>query len=142
MKSIALAITAGLLSVALSAPSYALVAPGNVLCAAPHKPLKVRVSFDAAFENGVIITDSATGRVAMTFNNFYGRGAGREWRSGAGTWVSRPGRCYTVRAQHKTGPANPSLPWVESQYQRDGNKLGFEDGADNDYNDAVVRILR
>lgn len=140
MKSPYVPVLLGLLALSTATPAHALVVANNVICAT-QRPVKIQVSFNAAFENAIILTDNSTGRVAMTFNNFYGRGAGNEWWAGAGTWVSRPGRCYSVRAQHKAGTANPNLPWLPSAVMRTGNKIGFEDGEDGDYNDAVVRII-
>lgn len=134
-------LTIAILTIGYTAPSYALQVPQNVVCSNQGKSLIFNVSFDADFENGIIITNTRTGKVAMTFNNQVGRGAGSEWRLGAGTWQSPPG-CYRIKAMHKNGPANPNLPWVNSKLRRTVYTFGFEDGIDNDFNDAVVVIQR
>ena len=136
-----LLITTVVLYISCTTPSHALRVPADLVCSATGKPMLFKVSFDADFENGVTITDPNTGKAVMTFNNQYGHGAGGEWRSGAGIWKSPPG-CFKIKAAHKNGPANPNLPWVPSQLRRSGYTFGFEDGTDNDFNDAVVSIRR
>lgn len=129
----------------LASPTFAVHGKGNVFCAEPGSRLSFEVEFDADYENAVVIYQIVNNRpqAVMSFNNYFGKGAGQEWMSGAGSWVAvgRGGECYRIKGQHKNGTANPSLPWVISRSQRmDEDLLGFEDGGDQDFNDVTVTV--
>ena len=104
--------------------------------------LAVKVDFSAQAEMGVRITRE-DGTFVTSFNNYFGRGAGDEWKSGAKriTVKMRKTKCLYVSVHHKPGGANPGTDWVPSQGKRlPGNVLGFEDGSDSDFDDAVVIV--
>jgi len=121
-----------------------IVGAGVVVCAGPGEQVSLRVSFAASFENAVVVAAEPSGRSIIGFNNFFGRGAGGEWRRGAGDWQTPPlseRRCFRIDGLHKAGVANPGLPWVQSACRVGGLRIGFEDGEDMDYQDARVDVL-
>ncbi len=138
-------IRAGLAGIALAGMA-AFASADVTVCVEPGEALALRVQFEASFENAVVVSGRAGQRVA-SFNNFFGRGAGGEWESGANTWqsprlVARD--CFRISGLHKAGAADPALPWLPSACRVTGRFIGFEDGGtgnDRDYNDARVEIL-
>lgn len=121
-----------------------LASAGVIVCAGPGETLSLRVSFNASFENAIAVSATDGRRRIMGFNNFFGRGAGGEWKRGAGDWQTpqlSERRCFRIDGVHKAGTTNPALPWVASACRVSGQTIGFEDGTDMDYNDARVEIL-
>lgn len=123
-----------------------LRAAGFNVCAKAGERLRLSVTFNATFENAVRITEIPTGTEVMSFDNYFGRGAGGEWRMGAGQWTTAKQEknvCYRMEGFNKPGPPNPRLGWRGSALKQIGeNVYGFDDQVDRDYNDAVVRITR
>lgn len=116
------------------------------VCGEAGKILRFTVAFNAYHENAVTITDLSAKQDVATFNNYFGRGAGSEWRMGAGAWATpmlKRRTCYAVKALNKSSPPNAARPWRESAVrQLESNRWGFDDGVDSDYNDAVVSVAR
>jgi hypothetical protein len=133
------------LAIFVGVPALARGASFTV-CGEAGERIGFEVRFNSTFENAVAITDLQARQDVMTFNNHFGRGAGAEWRMGAGTWFTPQltGRtCYAVRGSNKAGPANPALPWRGSAAKALApNRWGFEDGGDADFNDVVVTVRR
>ncbi|MCG8562945.1 MAG: DUF4114 domain-containing protein [Hyphomicrobiales bacterium] len=112
------------------------------VCAPPGAQLVFDVAFSALHENAVIIRQQR-GRTLRRFNNYFGRGAGREWHQGAGTWTSpRSDRrqCYEIVGRNKKGRPSARLPWTPSRHRVRRNIVGFEDAGDNDFNDVRVSV--
>lgn len=105
--------------------------------------LQFNVTFNADFEQGLILLDKANNKRLRLFNNFAGQGAGGEWHQGAGSWsyTVKDSLCIELQALHKTGGPDGNKPWVKSNVSALGSgRLGFDDGVDADYNDIRVKI--
>jgi len=116
---------------------------GKTYCARGGTRLTFNARFSAHYENAIQIIDKRTRRVLHSYNNYFRRGAGPEWRQGAGRWsyVARGNsQCFVVEGLHKNSPPSGNNPWIRSRFRSSGNKIGFEDASDNDYNDASLRI--
>lgn len=122
--------------------TQALVAPTNMVCSADKTPIRFNVSFNALYENAIIIKHAKTRKNMMTFNNYYQRGAGDSWKSGAGSWVAEQGGCYIIMGYHKKGKPDASKPFQQSKIRREGSRIGFEDASDNDFQDALVEFIQ
>jgi|AGTN01.3.fsa_nt_gi hypothetical protein len=78
----------------------------------------VVVSNSVATEVGVVITNvgnsltNSSGTVVVAANNFYGKGAGSEWKSGMGQFTLAGGNCFNVATMNKTTPPNVSGGWI------------------------------
>ncbi len=68
----------------------------------------VVISDTVANEVGVVITNvgnsliNTSGSVVVAANNFYGKGAGSEWKSAMGQFTLPGGNCYNVASMNKT----------------------------------------
>ncbi|MBK1836909.1 hypothetical protein JHL17_05740 [Azospirillum sp. YIM B02556] len=68
----------------------------------------VVISDTVATEVGVVITNvgngltNTSGSVVVAANNFYGKGAGSEWRSAMGQFSLAGGNCYNIASMNKT----------------------------------------
>lgn len=113
------------------------------VCVESGESLALRVAFDTTSENAVRVFDSA-GKRLVGFDNYFSRGAAREWTRGAGDWRSapQPGRaCFRIDGQHKAGPPNAAWPWSASACRVTRGRIGFEAGDDDDYDDARVEVI-
>lgn len=123
-----------LATLTLGSTAYALPPPPNNVC---HSgPIQFDVTFNGEYENAVII--SQKGKTMMSFNNYYGKGAAGHWMSGAGSWITPAGGCYYVTGLHKVGTHNPNKKIFTSSVRVDGNRIGFEDASDKDFQDALI----
>ncbi len=114
-----------------------------MVCAPAGVQLTFTVAFSASWENGLYIRRTDSNAVVHTFNNYFGNGAGGEWNQGAGSWTTPIGnadRCYRLVGMHKNSGADPGQPWRNSEFRINGNRVGFEDGGDDDFNDTTVRV--
>lgn len=75
----------------------------------------VAISDSVATEVGVVITNvgnsltNKSGTVVVAANNYYGKGAGSEWKSAMGQFTLAGGNCFNVATMNKTtspGSAN------------------------------------
>jgi hypothetical protein len=109
----------------------------------PGQTLRVSVSFQAVFENAVVITRD-DGRKVGAFNNYFRIGSGPEWTSGAGSVTVRMGkaRCLLISGRHKRGEPSADIPWRTSPSRMLGPMaVGFNDGGGRSYRNAVVRVV-
>jgi hypothetical protein len=105
--------------------------------------VRLSVSFQAVFENAVIITKD-DGRRVGAFNNYFRIGSGPEWTNGPGTISVRMGkaRCLLIRGRHKRGEPSAEIPWRTSPSRMMGsNAVGFSDGGSRSYRNALVRVV-
>jgi len=124
-------------------PTAAMGFRGKMFCAPGGTRLTFHARFSALYENAIRIMDRRTGRILHSYNNYFRRGAGGEWNQGQGSWtyVARGGsQCFTIDGLHKSSKPNGNNPWKRSRFRSGGNRIGFEDAGDNDYNDASLRI--
>lgn len=111
---------------ALSAASVAKAEDkGEILAALTPENLAFCLNTDSsiivtdqvATEVGVVITNvgnsltNRSGAVVVAANNFYGKGAGSEWKSGMGRFNLAGGSCYNVASMNKPTPPGPA-PWT------------------------------
>jgi hypothetical protein len=77
----------------------------------------VIVSSQVATEVGVVITNvgnsltNKSGTIVVAANNFYGNGAGSEWKSSMGQFGLAGGNCYNVASMNKTTSPSGSS-WI------------------------------
>jgi hypothetical protein len=97
-----------------------------VLSALPSQDFAFCLNTDAAViasdtvatEVGVVITNvgnnltNTSGTVVVAANNYYGKGAGNEWKSGMGQFTLAGGSCYNVATMNKTTLPNGSVAWA------------------------------
>jgi hypothetical protein len=120
----------------------------------PGHRLKVTVKFSAANENAVLIIRQATGERQKAFNSIFGRRpdypyeheqpGGGEWRSD----VASVPTVYVIYGNNKPTAregGGGGVPWRLSRYRvffesKTAAIVGFEDGADLDFNEATVEI--
>ena len=116
----------------------------------PRQRVTFNVSFSASHENAVKIYKLLEGREPVeliSFNNYYGKGAGAEWDQGGGDY-SPPedalSASYIIKGLNKGGPPSGGLSWQKSKFKIfDAEScVGFDDtGRDNDWNDAKVCVI-
>lgn len=113
------------------------------VCGRQGEELQFSARFSAAWENSITLQNTRTGRMEHSFNNYYRRGAGGEWRQGSGNWrtgVLNSRVCYRIVGRHKQSGPNARYRWRDSRYRISGGRVGFEDAGDNDYNDATIGV--
>ncbi|MFV3130540.1 hypothetical protein [Niveispirillum sp. KHB5.9] len=77
----------------------------------------VILSAQVATEVGVVITNvgnsltNTSGTIVVAANNFYGKGAGSEWKTQMGQFNLPGGNCYNVSSMNKTTSPGPAT-WV------------------------------
>lgn len=115
MKSFALATVFSIVAVLSAGAANAQPKP-VVLSALPPQNFAFCLNTDAtvilsdtvATEVGVVITNvgngltNTSGTVVVAANNFYGKGAGSEWKSAMGQFSLTGGNCYNVASMNKT----------------------------------------
>lgn len=78
----------------------------------------VVVSDTVATEVGVVITNvgnsltNTSGSVVVAANNYYGKGAGGEWKSAMGQFTLPGGNCYNVGTMNKTTSPSGATAWT------------------------------
>lgn len=76
------------------------------------------VSSQVASEVGVVVTNvgnnltNKSGTVVVAANNFYGKGAGSEWKSNMGQFNLAGGTCYNIASMNKTTSPNGGVAWT------------------------------
>jgi hypothetical protein len=116
------------------------VTSGYLVTVRPGEQIRVAVTFEAANENCLQIYNQRTGHLRQVWNNYDG---------GGGTWTSpKAGDEPLVLlfvGRHKDSPPDGRKPWRLSKFgvldKTEGSVIvGWEDGVDDDYNDAAVDI--
>ena len=114
------------------APPDAIYETEAMACADAGQPLRLRVSFDAGYENQVQVIDFATRQTLATFSN---RPAGT--LLGAGAWTLTPtDGCVLISARFTPDDAT----FHPSSGRFTCTTAGFEDSTDADYNDAALLL--
>lgn len=105
----------------------------------PGARLRITVTFSAANENAVAITNQADGEVIKGFNNYFGGGG--VWDSGLNR--SSAPTLLLLSGSHKNTPPDGSEPWHPSPERilytdalHMTTIIGYEDATDMDFNDA------
>lgn len=97
----------------------------TALAALPAEDFAFCLNTDASFivasqvatEVGVVVTNvgnsltNRSGTIVVAANNFYGRGAGSEWKSDMGHFNLAGGTCYNVASMNKTTSPG-GTPWT------------------------------
>ncbi|MFM2002261.1 MAG: hypothetical protein RI963_1687 [Planctomycetota bacterium] len=102
-----------------------------------NKVARVTFSFNAWYENAIIIYDEETNQLLAERGNGAYRHA-QDWASD----ISPNVKGYIVTGWHKNGPANHRLPWIQSPNRifidtSHYVQIGFEDAGQDDYDDGL-----
>ena len=123
---------------------------GNLLpqtCAPHGSSLYFLVDFNADYENSITLR-RVSGGTERTFNNYYGKDAGRKWDQGKGSWTTEPNYsgssvCYLIDHKFKRSRPNPDVNWTNNtayEIGNSGNWVLFEDSSDRDHDDTTVTV--
>lgn len=102
-----------------------------------NKVARVTFSFNAWYENAILIYDEETNQLLAERGNGPYRHA-QDWASD----ISPNVKGYIVTGWHKNGPANHRLPWIQSPNRVfiDSShyvQIGFEDAEQDDFDDGL-----
>jgi hypothetical protein len=109
----------------------------------PGRRALIQTRFNAYYENAVLVEDDATQERVCESGN-YGRGGDAILTLPRNT-TSRP-KVYHITGWHKLSPPDYRQRWLQSSkwvFSRTATtvQVGFEDGVDDDHNDAVVTVM-
>jgi len=83
-----------------------------------HTDAGIIISDSVATEVGVVVTDignnltGTSGTIVIAANNFYGKGAGGEWKSAMGRFDLAGGHCYSIATMNKTTSPSAGMAWT------------------------------
>ncbi len=114
----------------------------RILTVLPNQKFVVNVTFSAAHENAVVVSEHSTGGQVFNANNMFGQS--QSWSSPVNNSASA--KLYVIRGLHKNGYNDGSLPWLDSDERvlfanQNSVILGYEDANDGDYNDACATVV-
>lgn len=108
----------------------------------PGQKLVIKTSFSCAHENHISVRDFVSGTELFNSNSHFGNN--RQWESPVNK--SDQPTIYTIASSHKNTPPNGREPWYPSAERivfagPDSKIIGYEDGNDGDFNDAVATMV-
>ena len=106
--SVAVVLSAVGVANAQSTPTALSALPKQNFAFCLNTDAAVVISDTVATEVGIVITNvgnsltNTSGTVVVAANNYYGKGAGSEWKSNTGQFTLAGGNCFNVATMNKT----------------------------------------
>lgn len=108
----------------------------------PNQKIAVAVTFNCSHENAIIVEAHSSGKAVFQANSHSNNPLSGE----IGPNAQKIPVVYRIRGVHKNSAPNARKPWHDSLEKvifanASSMVIGFEDGNDGDFNDAVATII-